>query len=66
VIDLRKSGLSRLTIINDAGEVLTRVVLPGDSTVRIGEHEIWMPLGEERVVGPRPTGDYELLPAGAA
>jgi hypothetical protein len=67
MINLRASGLCRLTIFGppqgpDAlPPIHCRVLLPGNSTVRIGEVLVRIPLGEDRYVGPCLTGDYEIV-----
>jgi hypothetical protein len=37
------------------------IVLPGNAVVRIGDGEIFIPQGSQRMVGPVDTFDYELV-----
>jgi hypothetical protein len=54
--------MSVLTILGQSPSlVVTRVWLPGGATVRIGGHQVHVPAGQERVVGPCATADYEIV-----
>lgn len=61
IVERKRNRLSRLTMFMNTEPVsVTRVIVPGGCTVRLGGHEVHLPVGEERVVGPLDTCDYEI------
>jgi hypothetical protein len=65
--DLAKGRVSRLVIFpsgNPDRELteadVRQITLPPDATVRFGEHEVFIPRGQTKVVGPW-DGDYVLV-----
>jgi hypothetical protein len=64
-IDLERSRSCALTLFKrpsaDEPPPYRRVILPGNATVKIGDKELFIAQGMEKMVGPVESFEYELI-----